>query len=124
MATHSSALALRIPGTGEPGGLPSVGSQRVGHNRSNLAAAAAAGREGKERFQGAWAACDSDNQVGERVKTGLEGRDGGSVLGTGNLDCLWLLQVYKRRKQPETWVRIMSAPNFNVALGVISSRWN
>ena len=42
MATHSSVLAWRIPGTGEPGGLPSMGSHRVGHNRSNLAAAAAA----------------------------------------------------------------------------------
>ena len=42
MATHSSILAWRIPGTGEPGGLLSMGSHRVGHNRSDLAAAAAA----------------------------------------------------------------------------------
>ena len=42
MATHSSVLAWRIPGTGEPGGLPSMGSHRVGHDRSDLAAAAAA----------------------------------------------------------------------------------
>ena len=41
MATHSSVLAWRIPGTGEPGGLPSMGSHRVRHNWSNLAAAAA-----------------------------------------------------------------------------------
>ena len=39
MATHSSVPAWRIPGTGKPGGL-SVGSQRVGHDWSNLAAAA------------------------------------------------------------------------------------
>ena len=32
MATHSSVLALRIPGTGEPGGLPSMGLHRVGHD--------------------------------------------------------------------------------------------
>ena len=32
MAPHSSALAWRIPGTGEPGGLPSMGSHRVGHD--------------------------------------------------------------------------------------------
>ena len=32
MATRSSVLAWRIPGTGEPGGLPSMGSQRVGHD--------------------------------------------------------------------------------------------
>ena len=41
MATHSSVLAWRIPGTGEPGGLPSLGSHRVGHNWSDLAAAVA-----------------------------------------------------------------------------------
>ena len=32
MATHSSILAWRIPGTGEPGGLPSMGSHRVEHD--------------------------------------------------------------------------------------------
>ena len=32
MATHSSVLACRTPGTGEPGGLPSMGSHRVGHD--------------------------------------------------------------------------------------------
>ena len=42
MATHSSVLAWRIPGTGEPGGLPSLGSHKVGHDWSDLAAAAAA----------------------------------------------------------------------------------
>ena len=40
MATHSSVLAWRIPGTAEPGGLPSMGSHRVGHDWSVLAAAA------------------------------------------------------------------------------------
>ena len=40
MATHSCVLAWRIPGTGEPGGLPSMGSHRVGHDWSDLAAAA------------------------------------------------------------------------------------
>ena len=42
MATHSSVLAWRIPGTGEPGGLQSMGSHRVRHDWSDLAAAAAA----------------------------------------------------------------------------------
>ena len=42
MAVHSSVLAWRIPGMGEPGGLPSMGLHRVRHNWSNLAAAAAA----------------------------------------------------------------------------------
>ena len=41
MAPHSSVLAWRIPGTGEPGGLPSMGLHRVGHDWSELAAAAA-----------------------------------------------------------------------------------
>ena len=43
MATHPSVLAWRIPGTGEPGGLPSLGSHRVRHDWSDLAAAVAAG---------------------------------------------------------------------------------
>ena len=38
--SHSSVLAWRIPGTGEPGGLPSMGSHRVRHDWSDLAAAA------------------------------------------------------------------------------------
>ena len=41
MATHSTILAWRIPGTAEPGGLPSVGSHRVGHDWSDLAVAVA-----------------------------------------------------------------------------------
>ena len=41
MATHSSVVAWRIPGTGEPGLLTSMGSHRVGHDRSDLA-----GRQG------------------------------------------------------------------------------
>ena len=50
MATHSSVLAWRIPGTGEPGGLPSMGSHRVGHDLSDLAAAAAAGKYKETAF--------------------------------------------------------------------------
>ena len=41
MAPHSSTLAWKIPLMVEPGGLPSMGSHRVGHDRSDLAAAAA-----------------------------------------------------------------------------------
>ena len=47
MAPHSSVLAWRIPGTAQPGGLPSIRLHRIGHGRSNLAAAAAEGRVGK-----------------------------------------------------------------------------
>ena len=48
MATHSSVLAWRIPGMGEPRGLPSMGSHRVGHDWSDLAAAAAGRLEERE----------------------------------------------------------------------------
>ena len=42
MATHSNVLAWRIPEMGEPGGRPSVGSHRIGHDWSDLAAETAA----------------------------------------------------------------------------------
>ena len=45
MATHSSVLAWRISGTGKPGGLPSMGSHRVRHDLSHLAAGSAASEE-------------------------------------------------------------------------------
>ena len=45
MAAHSSVLAWRIPGMGEPSGLPSLGSHKVGHDWSDLAAAAAVVRK-------------------------------------------------------------------------------
>ena len=52
MATHSSVLPWRIPGMAEPGGLPSMGSHRVGHDWSDLAAAAAAAEiEGLKKMQ-------------------------------------------------------------------------
>ena len=51
MATHSSVLAWRIPGMGEPGGLLSMGLQRVGHDWRDLAAAAAS--FGEKRAMGA-----------------------------------------------------------------------
>ena len=54
MATHSSVLAWRIPGTEEPGGLPSMGSHRIGHNWRYLAAAA----QGKPTFAShQWQVC-------------------------------------------------------------------
>ena len=52
MATHSSVLAWRIPGTGEPGGLPSLGSHGVGHDWSDLAAAAVARDSSNGVFDG------------------------------------------------------------------------
>ena len=60
MATHSSVLAWRIQGSGEPGGLPSLGSHRVGHDWSDLAAAAALASE--------WQSCD-EGHVALTTKT-------------------------------------------------------
>ena len=51
MATHSGILAWRMPGTEEPGGLLSMGSHRVGHDWSNLGAAAAMNIEAHTSFQ-------------------------------------------------------------------------
>ena len=51
MATHSSVLAWRIPGMGEPGGLPSMGSYRVGHDWSDLAAVAAKSWKSKKLWK-------------------------------------------------------------------------
>ena len=52
MAAHSSVLAWRIPGMAEPAGLPSMGSHRVGHDGSDLAAAAAAAAAGRVTAEG------------------------------------------------------------------------
>ena len=54
MATHSSVLAWRIPGTEEPGGLLSMGSHRVRHDWSDLAAAAAARSPCSQKTQCGW----------------------------------------------------------------------
>ena len=54
MATHSSTLTWKIPWAEEPGGLQSMGSQRVGHDWSNLAAAAAAQGQGRLIWFGSW----------------------------------------------------------------------
>ena len=71
MATHSSVLAWRIPGTEEPGGLPSMGSHRVRHDWSDLAEAATwwiglgAGQGGRKQALGwRWVARQADKQAG------------------------------------------------------------
>ena len=85
MAAHSSVLAWRIPGMGEPGGLPSMGSHRVGHDWSDLAVSRLAvavciyGRRqwhptpvllpGKSQGRGSlWAALDGVAQSRTRLK--------------------------------------------------------
>ena len=56
MATHSSVLAWRIPGTGKPGGLPSMGSHRVGHDWSDLALALGWKKSSFTKGQRVWVA--------------------------------------------------------------------
>ena len=60
MSTHSSVLAWRIPGTGEPGRLPSMGSHRVGHDWSDFAAAAA---ESQGMENKAWRLCNQPQSL-------------------------------------------------------------
>ena len=71
MATHYSVLAWRIPGTGEPGGLPSMGLHRAGHDWHDLAAAAAAVVD--FTFLGSKITVDSDSSHGN-IKCLLSGR--------------------------------------------------
>ena len=56
MATHSSVLAWGIPGTGKPGGLPSMGSHKVGHDWSDAAAAVEKAREFQKSISDGYAA--------------------------------------------------------------------
>ena len=62
-ALEKEILAWRIPGTGEPGGLPSMGSHRVGHNWSDLAAAVAADSDGFSKESIA----QTDKEVREKI---------------------------------------------------------
>ena len=59
MATRSSVIAWRIPGTGEPGGLPSVELHRVRHDWSDLAAAASGGRKKRYSLEPATSRCQN-----------------------------------------------------------------
>ena len=74
MPTHSSVLAWRIPGTEEPGGLPSMGFHRVRHDWSDLAAAAAWGFPGcSDCKESAWRAGDLGLIPGSGRSPGEEG---------------------------------------------------
>ena len=105
MATDSSVLAWRIPGTAEPGGLPSMGSHWVRHNWSNLAAAAA------ETFLGF--PCSSDGEESS-CSAGDPGSISGSESSPGEgigypLQYSWTSLVAQMVKNmpvmQETWVK-------------------
>ena len=75
MATHSSVLAWRIPGTAEPGGLPSTGSQRVGHDWSDFSRSSS--MESRKRYWWTYLQDNRDADVENRlVGTAGEGEGG------------------------------------------------
>ena len=91
MATYSSVLAQRIPGTGEPGGLPSMGSHRVGHDWSDLAAAAVA------KWRDSWTGTDRVPKcwcLGVATKNWEEGGSFWGISGYRSLGNLYDLNVY------------------------------
>ena len=92
MATHSSILAWRIPGKEEPGGLPSTGLHRVGHDWSDLAAAAAAteGLNPKDSFS------DSSEALFQRSKGGAWIYSFCDKLGSQNIK-----RLLKKKQTPQ-----------------------
>ena len=82
MATHSSVLAWRILGMAEPGGLPTTGSHRVGHDRSDLAAAAAARGILQQSLEGAYqrkVPSRGNQMLCSKTQTGAELREGRAI---------------------------------------------
>ena len=93
MATHSSVLAWRIPGKEEPGGLPSMGLHRVGHDCSDLAAAAALITE----------SCKDTERRQLPVKQGVSCLQKPTVLVTSSQTCSlqnWEKQIFVASKPP------------------------
>ena len=80
MAPHSSALAWRIPGTGEPGGLPSMGSHRVRHDWSDLAVAVVGSSDQQGSFQ-----LSGAGSGGTVAANGANSGEWVHQLGRGNL---------------------------------------
>ena len=86
MATQSSVLAWRIPGTEEPDGLPSMGLHRVGHDRSDLAAAAAARGILQQSLEGAYqrkVPSRGNQMLCSKTQTGAELREGRKIEAEG-----------------------------------------
>ena len=97
MATHSSILAWRIPGTGEPGGLPFMGSHRVRHDWSDLAAVAATyGQQWAKSLQ----SCPSSVWPHKRQPTRLSSPRDSPGKNTG-MGCHFLFQCMKVKSQSE-----------------------
>ena len=141
MATHSSVLAWRISGTGEPGGLLSMGSHRVAHDWSNLAAVAAESEmekavaptpvllPGKSRGWRSLEGCSSWGRWGSDTTEQLHFHILLSCIGEGNgnplqCSCLenptdggsWWASVYgiSQSRTRLKWLRISSSKMFKV----------
>ena len=100
MATHSSVLAWRISRTGEPGGLPSMGSHRVRHDWSDLAAAARTkqaifGIVGKYHLHVLW----SDVDLG----TNFSPATMGPQLLSHSVPICWMTWQYHKSHLPGQW---------------------
>ena len=92
MATHSSVLAWRIPGMVEPGGLPSMGLHRVGHDWSDLAAAAAEYIMWNTRLDEAQAG----NKIARRNISNLRYADDTTLMAESEEELKSLLMKVKR----------------------------
>ena len=107
MATHSSVLAWRIPGTGEPGGLPSMGLHRVGHDWSDLAAAAAAaaGRQyGCESWKAEWEKFDGfELWYGEDSWDPLDSKEIKPFNPKGNQPWIFTRRTEAEAEAPVLW---------------------
>ena len=89
MAAHSSVLVWRIPGTGEPGGLLSVGSHRVGHDWSDLAAAAAVSATGKSNCP--WWGKTSNQKLSPSIVMNKFSTDMGDFVMALTISSSWTL---------------------------------
>ena len=120
MATRSSVLASRIPGKGEPGGLPSMGLHRFGHDWSDLAAAAAAGIS--SRLQKL--PCTINGKVGSEKNMGSrKSMQKGKIEKRLGLYCV----IYKWYKQVFNFIQFMLQSTIKVisfgSEGEVSQEW-
>ena len=99
MATHSRVLALRVPGTGEPGGLPSMGSHRVGHDWRDLVAAAARYRH-TQREEGRREQASEENNLQTKERAIYKLRRKASEKPCSHLDLGFLTSNIIRKSIP------------------------
>ena len=107
VATHSSVLSWRIPETGEPVGLPSMGSHRVGHDWSDLAAAAA----GLDNAYMYWWELISEPRLPRQMI--ITSRN--SITDTPRNNALWLIRASLAQSSWHIKLSIMSPHNIQFA---------